>query len=275
LLEKGFQNYAFVGIHGRVWSERREHGFCQRIAKAGHSVAVYPAPRRTSRRRWGAEQKTLARWLQKLPQPLGLMAYNDDRGREVLAACREAQLRVPEEVAVIGVDNDSLLCDLAAPPLSSVALNAERGGYDAAALLDKMMSGKGRSPQRIVAEPLYVIGRHSTDILALDDREIATAVRFIRDHAGQSIHIHDVAQHVGVSRRTLEVRFQKALGRSVHAEIQRMHLDKAKRILAETDWPITKVAAVAGYNDSSYLHQVFNRQVGMTPAKYRRFVRMQ
>jgi LacI family transcriptional regulator len=172
------------------------------------------------------------------------------------------------------VDNDSLLCDLASPPLSSVAFNAERGGYEAAALLDRMMSGRVKKPTRIVVEPLYVVSRHSTDVLALDDPDVNTAMRFIRNHAGERIRVRDVAACVGLSRRTLEVRFQKALGRSLNAEIQRVRLEKAKIMLAETEWPLAKVAASTGYTDASYLHQIFKRQLGMTPAKYRRSMRV-
>ena len=224
LLEKGFRHYAFVGMPHRVWSDRREQGFSERIGEAGFTAHVYQPPRRNRDRQWGVEQGILAAWLNDLPKPLGLMACNDDRGREVLEACRAARLQVPEEIAVVGVDNDSLLCDLATPPLSSVVFNAERGGYEAAALLEKMMSGQVKKPRRIVVEPLYVVSRHSTDVLALDDPEIITAMRFIRNHAGQRIRVRDVAEFVGFSRRTLEVRFQKALGRSLNAEIQRVRL---------------------------------------------------
>jgi LacI family transcriptional regulator len=275
LLEKGFRHYAFVGIHNRVWSDRREVGFVARIAEAGFHTMVYRSPRRKRDRQWGVEQGILSSWLSGLPKPLGLMACNDDRGREVLEACRAAHLRVPEEIAVIGVDNDSLLCDLASPPLSSVVFNAERGGYEAAAHLERMMAGEDRQPRQIVVEPLYVVSRHSTDMLALDDPDVSTALRFIRRRAGHRVHVSEIAESVGLSRRTLEVRFRKALGRSLNAEIQRVRMEKVKQLLSETDWPLAKVAESAGYTDCSYLHQVFKEQVGMTPAKYRRSVRMQ
>lgn len=275
LLEKGFRHYAFVGAHHRVWSDRREQGFSARLAEANFKAHVYRPPRRSCDRQWGLEQGILAAWLRELPKPVGLMACNDDRGREVLEACRAVRLQVPEEIAVIGVDNDSLLCDLAAPPLSSVVFNAERGGYEAASLLEKLMAGHVKKPRRIVVEPLYVVSRHSTDVLALDDTEITIAMRFIRNHAGERIRVRDVAEFVGFSRRTLEVRFQKALGRSLNAEIQRVRLEKAKIMLAETEWSLAKVAESAGYTDASYLHQIFKRQLGITPAKYRRSMRIQ
>ena len=208
-----------------------------------------------------------------LPKPIGLMACNDDRGREVLEACRAAQIEVPEEIAVIGIDNDSLLCDLASPPLSSVALNAEHAGFEAAELLEKLMSGRVSAPQRIMVDPLYIVNRHSTNVVAVDDADVATAMRFIRDHCGQPVRVHDVADAVGLSRRMLEIRFRAALGRSLNDEIQRAHLEMAKRLLTETDWPMEKIALASGYNGASYLSVLFQRFLKLNPTEYRRRVR--
>ena len=141
LLDRGFDHFAFVGAGDRVWSERRRRGFCHRIRQAGYDPHVYTTPRSPRSRIWEREQPRLAAWLDALPKPVGVMACNDDRGREVLEASRAAGIHVPEELAVVGVDNDELLCELADPPLSSVMLNAEAGGYQAAALLDQLMRG--------------------------------------------------------------------------------------------------------------------------------------
>lgn len=269
LLERKFRHYAFVGAAGHVWSDRRQTSFCDRIAAAGFRPHIFSPPRRNRDRAWEREQTILAEWLKKLPKPLGLMACNDDRGREVLEACRLARIHVPEQIAVIGVDNDELWCELADPPLSSVALNAEQGGYRAAALLDKMMRDRLRTPQRLVVEPLHVVTRRSTDIVALDDVEVALALRFIHDIATSPIAINDIVRHVQLSRRALEMRFRKAVGRTIHAEIQRVRLERAKRLLLESDLPMPKVAAAAGFGTASYFGQVFREAVGMTPARYR------
>ena len=273
LLERQLRHYAFVGIAGRVWSRRREEGFCKRIRAAGFEPHVYTPPRRLQDRGWDREQTVLAQWLRTLPKPVGLLACNDDRGREVLEACRAADVNVPEEIAVLGIDNDELLCELADPPLSSVAFNAERGGYLAAELLDRMMRRQLRKSRRLVVEPLHVVARRSTDMSALEDQDVAGALRFIHHHAGQPIRIDDVVDHLQVSRRTLEIRFQRALGRTVHAEIQSARLERAKRLLLETDMQMPKVAEVAGYGSASYLIQVFRQEFGMTPARYRLQVR--
>lgn len=275
LLGKGFRHYAFVGLSDGLWSFRREQGFARRIAEAGFTAHVYRPPRQKQKREWGCEQGILAAWLRGLPRPLGVMACNDDRGRQVLEACRAAALAVPEEVAVVGVDNDSLLCSLSPPPLSSVALNAERGGFEAAALLDRMMAGEAVVPRRILVEPLYVVTRHSSDVVVLDDPDVAASMRYIHNHAAQRIRVNDVATAVGLSRRTLELRFQRALGRSLNAEIQRVHLEQAQRLLVETDWPLPQIADAAGYYDASHLHQAFRRRWKTTPARYRRQIRAQ
>lgn len=273
LLERKFPNYAFVGIPGRVWSDRRQTSFAERIRAAGHEPLEYAPPKRLRDRAWEREQAVLAEWLAKLPKPVGLMACNDDRGRQVLEACRTAGIRVPEDIAVIGVDDDELLCDLADPPLSSVALNAEAGGYQTAALLDKMMRGQVKTPLRLVVEPLHVVTRRSTDIIAIEDAEVAEAVRFIHLNAGSPIVVSDVVDHIQVSRRALEIRFRRAMDRTIRDEIQRVRLDRARRLLLESELPIPKVAESAGFGSASYLGQVFHREMGMTPARFRRHSR--
>jgi LacI family transcriptional regulator len=273
LLERGFRHCAYVGAAGRVWTGRRQESFCTRIREAGFEPRVYNLPRSRRAAAWEREQPVLAGWLKALPRPVGVMACNDDRGREVLEACRDAGLRVPEEVAVVGVDNDELLCELSDPPLSSVALNAEAGGYRAAALLDRMMRGQSSAPRRLLVEPMHVVARRSTDIVALDDPEVAAALHFIQDHATEPIGVSDIVEEVVISRRALELRFRRAIGRTLHAEIRRMRLERASRLLLETDLPITRVAEASGFGRASYLTQAFRQAFGSTPARYRRRMR--
>ncbi len=201
------------------------------------------------------------------------MACDDCRGREVLEACRTAGIRVPEEMAVIGVDNDELLCELADPPLSSVALNAEAGGYQAAMLLDRMMHGRQCEPARLTVEALHVVTRRSTDIVAIDDPVVAAALRYIHDHAATAIGIGDVVEHVLLSRRALEMRFKAVTGRTPLVELRRVRLERAKRLLHETDLSLTRVASAAGFSSETYLIQVFRQELGITPARYRRRLR--
>jgi LacI family transcriptional regulator len=197
------------------------------------------------------------------------MACNDDRGRGVLEACRMAGVRVPDEVAVIGVDDDELFCELADPPLSSVALNAEHGGYRAAHLLDQLIRQKINVPQTLIVEPTHVVARRSTEVQAIGDREVGAVIDFIRRNRARDFTVSDVAADIGISRRNLEVKFRRTTGRTILNEIQRIRLDHAKRMLRDTDLPIPQIAASSGYNSASYLTQVFRKEVGITPAKYR------
>ncbi|MEZ6197149.1 MAG: DNA-binding transcriptional regulator [Planctomycetota bacterium] len=273
LIERGLRSFAFVGRRNRIWSQRRRDGFLERLREDGFDAAVFRAPRGSAHASGGGRPSALAEWLAELPRPVGVMACDDDRGREVLEACRVAGRAVPDETAVIGVDDDRLLCELADPPLSSVALNAEGGGFRAAALLDDLMRGRVRKPRRLLVEPLRVVTRRSTDLLAVQDFEVARAVRVIQDRAGNGIQVGDVVAHVQISRRALETRFRAAMGRTIHDEILRIRVEKAKALLQGSELPIDRIAASAGFGTASYLSQIFRRRVGLTPGKYRARIR--
>ena len=269
LLERQLLYCAFVPeIENVLWSQRRERGFCERLAEAGLACTVYKPPPR-SQRDWGLEQQRLAQWLQALPKPTGLFAAMDVRGRQVLDICLETGISVPEEIALIGVDNDELLCELSEPPMSSVALDAEQGGYEAAALLDGLMSGRLRRPRRILIQPTHVAVRQSTDVLAVEDELVKRAVQFVRLHAGEAINVGTVIKHLGVSRRVLELRFRRAIDRSIHDEIMRVQLERVKMLLHETAWPLPRIAEASGFGDASYLVKVFRRYCGVTPNQFR------
>jgi LacI family transcriptional regulator len=274
LLERGFESFAYVGVLERIWSRRRGEAFCAAIRQSGFEPYIYQPPRSKNDAEWEREQSILANWIKELPKPVGIMACNDDRGRGVLEACRLAGVHVPEEVAVIGVDDDELFCELADPPLSSVALNAEHGGYRTAQVLDQLMKHKIRTPQRLIVEPTHVVTRRSTDVKAFNGREVGTALGFIHRNRARDITVNDVAEATGLSRRNLEVKFRKAVGNTIREEIQRIRLDHAKRMLRETDLPISQIAEASGFNSPSYLTHVFRKEIGITPAKYRSQVRI-
>jgi len=269
LIERRLKQFAYVGSGDRGWSPRREKSFRAYLAKLKIEPYIYAPPKLSKDRVWEREQAFLARWLRTLPLPIGIFACDDDRGREVLEACKIAGLAVPEDVAVVGVDNDEVFCELADPPLSSVSLNAETAGYRAAALLDAMMKSREQRRQRIVVEALGVITRRSTDIVAVDDEGISNALRFIRRHHGRDISVDKVADEVAISRRSLEKKFRDVIGRSILEEIRLTRLEHAKRLLLETTYPISKVAEAAGFGSSGYFIQFFQQQTGKTPRKYR------
>jgi LacI family transcriptional regulator len=269
LLDCGLTSLAFCGYRGRNWSERRQEGFCERLREAGLSYEVYQSPRGRALP-WHREQPRVIAWVRSLTKPVGIMACNDNRGWQLIEACIQAGLRVPDDVAVVGVDEDQLLCEMASPPLSSVALNLERAGYQAAELLDGLMTGRIKQPRQINIDAMFVTPRRSTDILAVEDRHVAAAARFVRDHFRQAITVDDVVAQAGCSRRGLEIRFQRCLGRSIRQEIQRARLAWSKRLATETNLSVEKIAAAAGFSGLSYLSQVFRRELGMTLSEYRR-----
>jgi LacI family transcriptional regulator len=269
LLARRFRSYAYVGIEGRAWSARRQQAFTQYLESLGRSVQVYPQPMRTQDALWENEQTILASWIASLPKPTGLFACNDDRGRQVLEACSLADVAVPDEVAVLGVDNDDVFCSLANPPLSSIALNAETAGYRAAELLDGMMRGTVREPRRIFVEALRVVTRRSTDIVAVEDEDVAAAIQFIHLKRGRHLSVDDVAGEVAVSRRNLEKKFRRATGRTILDEIQNSRLECAKQLLIDTNYPISRVAEIAGFGSVGYFINFFQDRLGSTPRRFR------
>jgi LacI family transcriptional regulator len=268
LLERGFKHFAFCGDARFNWSVWREKHFCAHAAAAKHAAHCY-RPGEFTPGDVGAQSADLCRWLLGLPKPVGIMACYDIRGQEVLAACRSAGLAVPGDVAVIGVDNDALLCDLASPPLSSVIPNTHRTGYEAAALLNRLMAGKRVPARPHLIAPLGVAARQSTDVLAVDDREVARAVQFIREHACAGINVSDILRAVPLSRRVLELRFQRLLGHTPREEILHVRLHRVKQLLAETDLPLYLIAERTGFEHVEYLSVVFKRETGQTTSAFR------
>jgi LacI family transcriptional regulator len=212
----------------------------------------------------------VARWIKSLPKPLGLMACNDFRGIQALDASRRVGIAVPEEVAVIGVDNEELACKLAYPPLSSVVPHARSIGYEAAALLDCLMSGEPEPTTELSIPPVEVISRLSTDVNAIADPGVAEAMRFIREHACEGIGVIDVLSRVPVSRSVLQRRFRSLLGRSIHGVIAGVRLQRAKQLLVETDLPLSVIAQRTGFSHVEYLCAAFRKASGFPPGTYRR-----
>ncbi len=269
LLERGFRHFAFCGVARFNWSVWREEHFAARVRAAGHDCHFYRPKAVGAAGSAAAQVAEIGRLFRTLPKPLGVMACYDSRGQQVLDACRSEGFAVPDEVAVIGVDNDTLLCELASPPLSSVISNAHRAGYVAAARLDRLMAGKKVTPLAELIPPLGVASRQSTDALALDDRAIAQAVRMIREHACEGINVEDVLKAVPLSRRVLEQRFQKQLGRTPRQEILQVRLARVKQLLGETELALYQIAERTGFEHVEYLSVVFKRETGTTPSAWR------
>ncbi len=270
LLNQGFRHFAFCGFQGRIWSDPREENFLRILRDHGYSCFLYRPPLRSAMR-WETEEPVLSEWLRTLPKPIGIFTCNDIRGRQVLDACSLAEIAVPRDVAVLGVDNDDLFCELCNPPLSSIALNVTQAGFEIAGLLDKLMKSARHSVQKYYkVEPLYVVERQSTDVLVVQDFLVAEALAFIRNSASRPIGVSDVANKVAVSRRSLEIRFRRAVGWSVHDEIQRIRLNRVRRFLLETELTMDKIAELSGFASSSYMAAAFRKQWKLTPLQYRK-----
>jgi len=266
LLERGFEDFAFCGMDEFFWSNQRRQGFTDRIARAGFDVIAYGRPRSGRRRSWENEQSLLADWIKSLPRPVGMMACIDERAQDIAEVAKLVGLRIPEDIAVVGCDNDELICDLSYPPLSSVELNAEKAGYEAAELLHRMMTGEEKmGDHSIPVKPSRVVKRLSTDICAVEDADVAAALHFIRKHAREAIQVEDVARAVALSRHGLYKRFQTLLNRSVQEEIRRTRVEQICISLLETKLSVSRIASDFGYGGPEHLARYFKQQKGMTP----------
>ena len=211
----------------------------------------------------------LLTWLVDLPKPIGLMACNDTRGSQILNVLRANQIDVPEEVSVVGVDNDELFCKLSNPPMSSVDRNARMVGYRAAEILQGMLDGKPPKEPYEWVRPVGVTVRVSTDTTAIADKLISQALSYIREHACDGIEVNDVVGALPVSRATLERRFRKVMDRSINGEINRVRIAKIKQLLLETELKLSSIAKLTGFNHTEYMSSLFKKLTGITPGQFR------
>jgi len=274
LIACGFKNFAFCGLEETpsehaAWSRLREASFTRRVEEAGfhcHGHTIPPASNRSMQQ----QRQALASWLRSLPYPVGLMACNDDCGVKVMEACRLANLAVPDMVSVIGADNDEIVCDLSGPPMSSIAINFERAGYETARALDLLMHKRRGVPEKILVSPTHVVARRSTDLVAVDEPQVAKALRFMRDHDREPVSVSDVARAAGLSRRALERRVRKLIGRSVLKQIRSLRTDRIARLLVETNLPISHIAETLGFPDMQHFARYFRSEKQMTPLAFRK-----
>jgi LacI family transcriptional regulator len=268
LIERGLRHFAYCGDAQFAWSQRHGDNLAAILLERGYRCEVFPS-RPEDSNDWRKEQAKLVRWLKALPKPVGVMACYDIRGQQILDACRASGLRVPEDVAVIGQHNDDLLCELCDPPLSSVIPNARRVGFQAAALLDRIMRGCPVSENLIEIPPVGIVTRQSSDLVAVEDERLARAMRFIQNHAYEVISVEDIANVAGISRSLLERKFVKAFGRSPWDLVMQLRLRKAEHLLTQTRLSIAEIAERAGFGTQEYFSAAFRKQTGKTPSSAR------
>ena len=267
LLERGFRNLAFCGYENEVWSAGRLQGVEQELRGRGRLCSVFEST--VDHWTWQQERQQIMAWLQTLPRPTGIITCNDVRGYHVLDACRALDIAVPEDLAVVGVDNAETFCDFCYPPLSSVVPDAERIGFEAAQLLDLLMEGHAPPFKELLIAPREIITRQSSDVMAVDDPTLASTLRFIREHACSGITVADVLTHAPLSRSALERGFRHFLGHSPQEEIRRVRLEKIKQLLAETAWPLAQIASETGFTSPESMMVQFKRVMGQTPSQWR------
>jgi LacI family transcriptional regulator len=255
----GFRSFAFCGHPQVGWSLARKGTFVSAVRAAGFPCAIIEA----------ADQVPL-RWVSTLPPRTAIFAANDRYAWHAVDACRLASIRVPEDVSVLGVDNDLLLVDLVKPMLSSIEPLAFQIGFAAGKMLDSLMNGRTRAGRIELLQPEGVIKRLSTDALMIEDEAVVAAVRFIRLNAADPIGVEDVVRHVLVSRRNIERRFLKRTGRSILQEIRRVRLERARELLHDTDMEMPLIARKCGFTSSARFSVVFHQLTGMTPSSFRK-----
>jgi len=275
-MERDFRHFAFIGDPRFQWSENRGRSFLDAVTANGQPVHAFPGsmPRRPRKAVRGDplppdDDEAIERWLGALPKPVGLFACYDVRGRQVLEACRRARLDVPDQVAVLGVDDDELLCGLSSPPLSSIIPDALGAGRLAAQLLERCMQGGRLGRAEWLLPPLGIATRQSTDVLAIDDDLVVAAVRHIRAYACRGIRVADVIDVLRTSRRVLETRFVKRIGHTPHEEIARVRFRRVEQLLRETSLPLATIAARCGFQHPEYMTVAFTRRYGAPPSRWR------
>lgn len=267
LVSRGLKNLAFCGDERFAWSIKRREWFRIRVAELGFASHEFDlAPTGTI----AQDRAALTRWIRSLPKPIGILSCYDIAGQEVLESCKSAGFAVPDEVAVLGIDNDELICSLTSPPMSSIQSDANRTGYLAASILDHMMSGRAVEGGLRMIEPLRTVTRQSTDILSVDDPLVSRALRFIRDRADQGVTVLEVERQVGLARRALDIRFRRQIDRTVHGEIERVRMERLAELLMQTDATLPQLAERLGFGHAEYMGVAFKRYTGRSPGEYRR-----
>lgn len=276
LRDLGVERFAYCGFSGFHYSEERERYLRELTSADGAELSVLDSPfdHHIGSPSFEADslrhESELHDWLRSLTPPTGLIACNDVRALQVLNAAREARIRVPDDLPVVGVDNDEVICDLADPPLSSVELDTVRIGYRAASLLAKLMKGRAHDNPEMLNAPAGIIARQSSDLLAITDPEMAAVARYIVAHACEGLSVDDVVAAAPVARSTLERRFKRAVGRSVKAEINRIRILRIKELLTATNHTLSSIARMTGFEHAEYMSTVFKKHVNTTPGAYRR-----
>lgn len=270
LLSLGLRNFAYHGVEGRFYSELRWQGFRDAVREAGQKAVKFCVAHTVRDGLWNERHDKLRKWLSALPKPVGLFAVHDYRALIAMSACRDIGLRIPDDVAVIGADNNLMVCNFSSPTLTSISIDAYRMGQTAASLLDNLLQGKPSPSQSVLIDPTGVVSRDSTDVLHLNDEVAEKAVRLMRSSYSKQFKITTIADAVGVSRRSLEMRFRKTLQTSPAEYLAKLRVQKAVHFLrGEPTWTHGKIAKECGFMNTTNLRAAFRRVLQAAPQDFR------
>ena len=268
-LHKGFRNFAYFGYKNVCWSDERCTGFRQRIEEAGLGDNFYLYDKQEIDNLWYYEAAPLEKWLRSLPKPVAVMACDDNQGNALIEACNSAGVKIPSELSLIGVDNDEVICTLSNPTLSSIMVDIEQGGYESARMAVRMIQDPSFKGSDITLQPKRIVHRVSTSAYATTDKDVLTALQFIRQNLNKKITVSDVLEQVPLSRRLLEVRFKKVIGESIYQYISKQRIGRFSELLLETNDAIQEIAYNMGEDDAKSICRRFKELKGCTPSEWR------
>ena len=272
-LQKGFRNFAFYGTRGIDFSDERCQGFRETIEAANPEFTFSSLRGSAQNDLWYYDSTQLITWLQSLPKPVAIMACDDNHAYHITEACQQGEgggrLRIPDDIAVLGVDNDETICRLSSPNLSSLNQNIEQGGYDVAQLIDRILRDPSTPREDVMVQPTHIVTRQSTDIYANNDQHIAEVLKYIHENISQKITVDELVELVPLSRRLLETRFKRSMGTSIYDYILQTRIEKVAQLLCE-GMSVSEAAIELGFSDIKNLSRMFRQQRGMTPSEYRR-----
>ncbi len=268
-LNRGYRNFAFYGFKGAIWSRERADGYSHEIEKQGYKLAILENDNK-DREEWSYNHTVLGNWLQSLPKPVALFACDDHFALQISETCNVYNINVPDDIAILGVDNDDLLCNISDPPLSSIVLDVENGGYNAGKLLHQLITKEITEPFNIVVNPLIIERRKSTEKYAVSDKNIRTILNYIEKNYANHLSVEELVKQVPLSRRVLEKKFKEETGESLYQYIQNYRIDQFTRLLITTDYSLFEAALQSGFENYKNVSRIFRKYKALSPAEYRK-----
>ncbi|MDR1090783.1 MAG: substrate-binding domain-containing protein [Prevotella sp.] len=267
-IDKGYDNYAFLGLKEVIWSEERCQGFKMKLEEAGKGLNYYEYQRESKEGLWYYEEG-LKLWLENLPKPIAIMACDDNQAHHIAVICNLQNIKIPDEISLLGVDNDEAICSLSDPSLSSLNQAVAKGGYEIAAKIERFIKDRSYKCTDIIIEPTYITARESTNIFSTNNPYISTVLKYIHQNIHQKLTVRKLLELVPLSRRLLEINFRDATGESIYSYILRLRIEQFTAQLVETDKPIINIALELGYLDYKNISRLFKKFKGCTPSEYR------